>query len=74
MKITFSPEAINDLEELMEMEEIQDFFAELQMKIDDGTFFTESEPVDMDQLKIDEPDLYGKLIESLNSFDNQKLN
>ena len=52
MKIKMSKYALNNLEEEMETDELQDFLDSLQKMVDDGSFLEESEPVDMELLKV----------------------
>jgi len=75
MKIKIAKHALDDVEETMENSELQEFLDMLKEKVDDGSFFEDSEPVDMERMKIEEPDVYEKLIEALDELDNEpKLN
>lgn len=61
--------ALNNLEEEMETDELQDFLDSLQKMVDDGSFLEESEPVDMELLKVEEPEVYEELIKAMNESD-----
>jgi DNA replication initiation complex subunit (GINS family) len=74
MKIKFTEESLKDLEETVESEDMQEFIDELQKAVDDGSFFEDSEPVDMEQLKEEEPDLYEILMQRLEDFEDPTLN
>jgi hypothetical protein len=75
VEIKIAPKALEDLEELTEdQEDLESFFKALEKAVSDGSFFEDSEPVDMEKLKEEEPDVYKKLIESLEDFDDLKLN
>ena len=69
MKIKMSKYALNNLEEEMETDELQDFLDSLQKMVDDGSFLEESEPVDMELLKVEEPEVYEELIKAMNESD-----
>ena len=69
MKIKMSKHALNNLEEEMETDELQDFLDSLQKMADDGSFLEESEPVDMELLKVEEPEVYEELIKAMNESD-----
>ena len=64
-----SKHALNNLEEEMETDELQDFLDSLQKMVDDGSFLEESEPVDMELLKVEEPEVYEELIKAMNESD-----
>lgn len=72
MEIKFTQNALKEID--MDQEEFDDFYLELQKKLEDGTFFADSEPVDMDKLEKEEPEVYKSLIEALDSIDDENLN
>ena len=61
--------ALNNLDEDMETDDLQDFLDSLQKMVDDGSFLEESEPVDMELLKVEEPEVYEELIKAMNESD-----
>jgi hypothetical protein len=75
MKVKVSRQALDLLEEDMDNEELQDFLDKIQKKVDDGSFFEDSEPVDWETMKEEEPEIYEELIKALDEIDNEpKLN
>ncbi len=61
MKVKFTKTALESLEDIMNVDEIQDFINELEKKLEDGSFFLESERIAMDELKEEDPELYDRL-------------
>ena len=75
MKLKFSEHALDSLEEDMDNEELQDFLDEIKKKFEDGSFIEDSEPVDMERMKIEEPELYKQLVQAMEELDSEpKLN
>jgi hypothetical protein len=66
MKIVIADGAFDGISE----EEKEEIIAEIKAAIADGSFFSEAEPVDLDQLAAEDPEAYEKL---LNNIDNQKV-
>ncbi len=75
MKMILTPEFIEDLERLMPDEnERQAFVNELQRQFASGEFFVKSQPVDMDKLAVDNPELRKSLTERHEAFEPPTLN
>jgi hypothetical protein len=55
--VVFSPGSMDGLTE----EEQAEIKALIEAKIADGSFFTEAQPVDLDELEQEDPELYAKL-------------
>lgn len=70
-KLILSDRAIEDIEN---MQEGQEFLNILQEKIEDGSFFEDSEEVDMEALETEDPELFYILMEALNSIEDRELN
>jgi hypothetical protein len=70
-KLILSDRAIEDMEN---MQEGQEFLNILQEKIEDGSFFEDSEAVDMEALETEDPELFYILMEALNSIEDRELN
>ena len=68
LKIIIDPDALAEMEEEMEPEELQKFLNELTEAVRSGKMFEDSEPVDMDKLMIEDPELYQKLINREQAF------
>ena len=49
----------------LSQEEIDELMADMEQMIESGELFENSEEVDMEQLAIDDPELYKKLSETL---------
>lgn len=64
MKVMIMPGAMDDLTE----EEQKEIMEAITKAIADGSFFTESEAVDFDQLKAEDPQIYEQLMESIESM------
>lgn len=65
MKIIISDEALEEIEGMMTPEEAQQFMDELKKAVEDGSFFANSQPVDLEELKTEDPELYELLVERL---------
>ena len=57
MTIKLAPGAFDNVPE----DEQQDLFDDLQAMLDDGSLFENSEPIDMDTLEEEDPELYAIL-------------
>lgn len=69
LKIVFAPGCLEAMEQEMSPEELQQLMDEFKQKLDDGSLFEESEPVDFEQLKTEDPELYALLMERLEEVD-----
>ena len=57
MEVKLAPGAFDNVPE----EEQEELFKEIQAMVEDGTLFENSEPVDMDTLEEEDPELYAIL-------------
>lgn len=71
MEIKVSNTALESLEEEMDNEELQDFLDEIKKKFEDGSFIEDSEPVDLDLMAIEEPELYEELMKAISEIDSK---
>jgi len=62
IEFEFAPGTLEALEAEMSPEELQAFFDDLKAKVEDGTFFTESEQVDLEALREENPEAYERLM------------
>jgi len=75
IKIVMADNALQDIEDFCEDDkETQEFLDMLKKGFEDGSFIEDSQAVDMQALKIEEPEVYEALMEALESLDNKKLN
>ena len=58
MKVVLAPGAFDDIPE----DEQEELFKEIQAMVDDGSLFENSEAVDMDTLKEEDPEMYNLII------------
>ena len=65
LKVTFAPGAIEEMERTLTPEDMQAIMDAIKAMIDDGTFISKARPVDMDELKQTDPDLYQKIVKSI---------
>lgn len=63
-KLKFAPGVLEGLEQEMSQEELQEFMDALKEAVDTGAIF-EAQPVDLEQLERDEPEVYQALIAQL---------
>jgi hypothetical protein len=68
-KIVVADGAFEDLSQ----EEIDEIMAEMESMIESGELFENAEPLDMDQLAIDDPELHEKLSASLDMMPDRVL-
>lgn len=61
MKLIISSDAFEGISE----EEKEEIIAEIKAAIADGSFFSESVPVDLDELAAEDPEAYDKLVNSI---------
>ena len=71
LKIIIDPGAIADMEAHMSPEEVQKFIDELTEQIKSGALFENSEPVDLEQLAVEEPEIYAKIMEQEERFQDE---
>ena len=69
MKIKIAEHALDGLEKDMGNDELQEFLDEIEKKMEDGSFFEDSKPVDMDRMEEEEPELYEQLMQAINEND-----
>lgn len=69
LKVVFAPGALESLEDEMSPEELQLVLDEIKAKLEDGTLFEESTPVDFERMKTEDPELYKTLMERLEEID-----
>lgn len=65
MKIEFAPGVLEGLEAEMDPEDLQDLMNKIKDVIEGGDLENLATPVDMDELKLENPDLYNTLQERL---------
>lgn len=65
IKVSFAPGVLEELEASMSEEELQEFLDQLSTMTENGTLFDQSEAVDMQKLKQDDPELYEVLSKQL---------
>lgn len=71
-KITFAPGVLEQLESENTPEELQKFLDELQAMAEDGSILECSQVVNMDELKVEDPELYEVLAKQLEGvFDSE---
>ena len=61
MELKLMPGAFDNIPE----DEQEDLFKELEATVKDGSFFENSEPVDMQELKESNPELYANLTKDI---------
>lgn len=57
----------------LDQDEIDEIMAEMESMIESGELFDNAEPLDMDQLAIDDPELHEKLTASLDMLPDRVL-
>lgn len=73
LKLTFAPGVLEQLESEMGPEELQTFLNELKEMTESGDLVTQSSPVDMEQLRREDPQTYEQLVKQLDeAFDTPK--
>jgi hypothetical protein len=77
MRIEFAPGVLEQMEQDMTPAEMQEFMDMLKAKIEDGSLFEESTPVDMEELAEDDPEAYEQMVQAMewsaNEFPPRKL-
>jgi hypothetical protein len=69
LKIVFAPGCLEQMEQEMTFEDLQQFMDELRQKLENGTFFEEEHPLDLDQLKVEDPEMHASLTARLEEID-----
>ncbi|MGZ8924511.1 MAG: hypothetical protein ACXW2E_01380 [Nitrososphaeraceae archaeon] len=67
-KVVITPEALEQLEQMMEPEELQVFLDELKESVESGTIFEQSTEVDLEELKTEDPETYQALMDQLEKY------
>lgn len=68
-EISFAPGVLEQLEDMMPLDELQEFMNQLGEMMRDGSFLSESTLVDMDELEKTDPEMYAAIVKSLNEVD-----
>lgn len=68
-KLIIPPHVLASLEEDLDPSELQSFLDELKMKVETGAIFSESQPVDMETLRVEDPELYNVLVERFSEIE-----
>jgi hypothetical protein len=68
LKITFAPGCFDSFEGTQE--ELDELIAEIQKSFESGEFLTKSEPLDVDELMEEDPELAAKLFSAVEDLDN----
>jgi type II secretory pathway component PulF len=69
-KIVFAPGCLEQLEQEMSHEELQQLMNDMQAALENGTLFSDSNEVDLDELEQSDPELYKSLTERLEAMEN----
>lgn len=69
-KIEISPDALQDLDNLT-AQEAQKLLDEFKRMVEDGSFLEKSEPVDLDRLAVEDPELYQIIVKRLSAADQE---
>ena len=72
LKITFAPGAFDDFEGTQE--ELDELVAEIHRLIQSGELFENAEPIDLDELENEDPELAEKLAKSFDEIPTSKRN
>lgn len=62
LKIVVAPNVLEQLEQEMSPEELQQLLNDLQKMAEDGTFMEQAQLIDLDELKVSDPELYEQLM------------
>ena len=65
LKVVVPPEVLQELEQTMTAQEIQQLLDEFKKSVEDGSLFEKSQPVDLDKLAEEDPELYHIIVERL---------
>lgn len=71
MKIVISPVAMENINQLLmdatkeDAQELQEFLDEFRKSVEDGTLMEKSEPVDIERLRREDPEIYAKIMAGL---------
>ncbi|PPD51190.1 MAG: hypothetical protein CTY12_08640 [Methylotenera sp.] len=69
-EISFAPGVLEQLEDMMPLDELQEFMNQLGEMMKDGSFLSESTLVDLDELEKTDPEMYAAVVKSLNEVDD----
>ena len=68
MKAVYAPGVVENLIEEVGEEEAKRIIADIEERIAKGTFFEESDPVDLAQLEIEDPEAYEKICRQIEAM------
>jgi hypothetical protein len=71
LKIEFAPGCFDFFEGTQE--ELDALVATITESVESGVFLENSEPLDLDELSENDPDLYEKIMKALETFDEKDL-
>lgn len=74
MKAVFAPSAVASLIEEVGEEEAQRIIKEIEEAVADGTFFTESTPVDLAELEQEDPEAYEEICQQIEAMPFEERN
>ena len=72
MKVVFAPGLLENLIEEVGEEEAKEILAEIEAAVADGSFFADSEPVDLEELKQEDPEAYEELRQKIEAMPEEE--
>lgn len=72
MKVVFAPGLLENLVEEIGEEEAAALIKEIEASVADGSFFADSEPVDLEELKQEDPEAYAELCEKIKAMPEEE--
>ena len=72
LKVKFAPGVLDQLEQDLSTDQLQELFDAIAESIEDGSFLTDSEPVDLELLQTEDPELYEQLMDTLEQIENEE--
>jgi len=71
--IQFAPGVLEDIMNSMSEDEAQNFVDAIYESIKSGEFMSQSTPVDMDLLEMNDPDLYHNIVDQLHAISSNPI-
>jgi tetrahydromethanopterin S-methyltransferase subunit A len=68
MKVVFAPQALANLVEEVGEEEAQRIIKEIEESVADGSFFADSEPLNLEELEQEDPEAYEEICKQIEAM------
>lgn len=73
IKVVIPPEVLEQMQRDIPADELQELLEQISQMAEDGSIFEEAEPLDLEQLKLTDPEEYAALMQAVNSLGHETI-